>query len=66
MKEIAIEDLLREIDSIFKLSNLAAARAMEINRGMKKLVDANPKEKVTTTAIREIADGKVRLKLQEG
>jgi DNA-directed RNA polymerase omega subunit len=40
-------------------------RAMELNVGMKKLVEANPKEKVTTTAIREIAAGKVKMRLLE-
>jgi len=61
-KEIALEDLLARVSSIFKLTNLAAARAVELNSGMKKLVEAGPKEKVTTTAIREIADGKVKIK----
>lgn len=62
MAEVALENLLQKVESIFKLSNLAAARAMELSMGMKKLVDASPNEKVTTTAIREIANGKVKLK----
>lgn len=62
MSEVALEDLLQKVDSIFKLSNLAAARAMELNMGMKKLVDASPNEKVTTIAIKEIANDKVKLK----
>ena len=36
---------------------------MELNSGMKKLVDAGPNEKLTTIAIREIAEGKVKLKI---
>jgi DNA-directed RNA polymerase omega subunit len=51
-----------KVGSIYKLCNLAALRAMELNSGMKKLVDADPKEKVTTVAIREIAKDKVKLK----
>ena len=41
---------------------MAAIRAMELNAGMKKLVDFDPKEKNTTVAIREIVEGKVKLK----
>ena len=62
MNEIALQDLLAKEESIFKLTNMAAARAMELNGGMKKLVPAGPKEKMTTIAIREIAYGKVKLK----
>ena len=62
MSDISLEVLLEKVESIFKLTNLAAARAMELNGGMKKLVPAGPKEKMTTIAIREIADGKVKLK----
>ena len=57
-----MEVLLQKTGSLFKLSNLAAARAMELNSGMKKLVDAAPNEKVTTIAIKEIANDKVKLK----
>jgi len=62
MDEISLEKLLEKEGSIFKLTNLAAARAMELNGGMKKLVEAGPKEKMTTIAIREIAYGKVKIK----
>jgi len=62
MEEISLERLLEKTGSIFKLSNMAAARAMELNSGMKKLVDAEPSEKVTTIAIMEIANDKVKLK----
>ncbi len=61
MKSIALEDLLAKTGSLFKLTNLAARRARELNDGMKNLVEAGPKEKVTSVAIREIADGKVKL-----
>ncbi len=65
MKDIPIEDLLAKVPSVYKLSNLAAARAAEINSGMKKLVESEPKDKVTTIAIREIADGKVKIKEED-
>jgi DNA-directed RNA polymerase omega subunit len=35
---------------------------MELNSGMKKLIEAEPSEKVTTVAIKEIAEGKVNIK----
>jgi DNA-directed RNA polymerase omega subunit len=54
-----------EVGSIYKLCNLAAMRAMELNVGMKKLVEADPKEKVTTVAIKEIAEGKVKMRAIE-
>jgi len=62
MKEVPLEILLQKIPSLFKLSNLAALRAMELNSGMKRLVETDPHEKVTTVAIREIANEKVKLK----
>jgi len=57
-----LEDLLKKVGSLYKLTNMAAMRAMELNTGMKKLVEADLNEKVTTTAIREIANDKVKLK----
>lgn len=62
MKNISMDALLAKTGSIYKLCNMAAVRAMELNSGAKKLVDADPREKVTTTAIREIAENKVSLK----
>ncbi len=59
--EVEREILLTKVTSIYKLCNLAAMRAMEINGGMKKLVDADPNEKATSVAIREIAQDKVKL-----
>jgi len=65
MEEIALEELLMKTGSIFKLSNMAAMRAMELNEGMKKLVDADPKEKLTSVAIKEIINDKVKLKQEK-
>jgi DNA-directed RNA polymerase omega subunit len=66
MESVKRDELLKKIGSIYKLCNLAAIRATELNSGMKKLVDAHPNEKVTTVAIREIAEGKVKLKVKKG
>ena len=62
MKEISMDILMAKAGSLYKLCNMAAVRAIELNSGAKKLVDADPKEKFTTTAIREIEAGKVSLK----
>jgi len=63
MEKDAREKLINQTGSVYKLCNLAAMRAMELNSGMKKLIEADPEEKVTTIAIKEIAEGKVRLVL---
>lgn len=62
MAEFSREQLDQSTNSIYKLCNVAAMRAIELNSGMKKLVEAVVNEKVTTTALREIAVGKVKMK----
>ena len=57
--------LLERTGSIFKLCNLASLRAIELNSGKKKLVDSPANEKITTTAIREIYEGKVKMKIEK-
>jgi len=63
MTEFSRDKLLASTQSVYKLCNIAALRAMELNAGMKKLVEADPKTKVTTIALQEIAEGKVKMKL---
>lgn len=65
MEEHSRASLIEKTGSVYKLCNLAASRAIELNGGLKKLIDADPREKVTTTAIREIGQDKVRLKLDK-
>jgi len=62
MDRISPEELVKKTGSVYKLCNLAALRAIELNSGMKKLIDSSLTEKVTTVAIREILAGKVRIK----
>ncbi len=62
MEKISRDALVEKTESIYKLCNLAAQRAMELNSGMRRLVDADPNEKVTTVALREIGEGKVKMK----
>ena len=66
MEKMSREQLIERTGSIYKLCNLAALRAMELNSGMKKLVETVPGEKVTTIAIQEIAEGKVNMKVVKG
>jgi len=66
MEKVSREALLEKTESIYKLCNLAAQRAMELNSGMRKLVDADPNEKVTTVAIKEIVEEKVKMKKDKG
>lgn len=62
MTDVSRDVLMEKTGSVYKLCNLAALRAIELNSGIKKLIEAEPNEKVTTIAIREIAQGKVKLK----
>ena len=62
MEKVSREALIEKTESIYKLCNLAAQRAMELNGGMRKLVDAAPTEKVTSIAIKEILEDKVKMK----
>ena len=60
MSYVPIQDLLSKTDSIYKLVILASKRALELNSGARKLVEGDS-EKVSTIALEEIAQGKVRI-----
>ncbi len=63
MSDTALEKLLENSGgSVYKLVNLASKRALEITEGQPKLVDTNSTTKPTVTALKEIAEGKVRYK----
>jgi len=63
MKIIPLEKLLDKCcNSVYKLVMLASRRAVEIAEGQPKLVKADPSEKPSTVALREIAEGKVMIK----
>jgi DNA-directed RNA polymerase omega subunit len=63
MTYIPVEKLIDKADgSLYKLVILASQRALELSEGLPSLVETNPETKSTTTALREIAAGKVRLK----
>ncbi len=65
MQEIPMENLLGKTGSIYKLVLLASRRAVELNDGAAKLVDASLDTKVTTLALKEILEGKISYKIKE-
>jgi DNA-directed RNA polymerase omega subunit len=64
LNEISIEELQKKVGNVYKLANLAAMRARELNDGAAKLVDADTKNTVLI-ALTEIAEGKVRCKEED-
>ncbi len=64
MTQAPIDELIRECHSIYKLVVIAARRAKELSQGAPKLIQGDLK-KVTSLALEEIRQGKVRLKPTE-
>ena len=62
---MGIDTLLNKTGSIYKLVILAFRRAIELNEGAAKLVDADPEMKVSTIALKEITEGKISYKIKE-
>ena len=58
MARITVEDCLQNVESRFELVILAARRAKMVMRGAKPLTERDNRPIVT--ALREIADGKVK------
>ena len=58
MARITVEDCLEKVPNRFELTLLAAKRARQLFAGAKPLILSSNREVVT--ALREIADGKVR------
>lgn len=66
MTHIPIENLLKGKDkSTYKTVILAFKRALELGAGSAKLVEADPKAKLTSIAIKEIEEEKVSYKLKK-
>lgn len=58
-----IEDLLPSADwSVYRLVRMASKRALELADGSPCLIDNPSTDKVTSTALEEIAQGKVEYK----
>jgi DNA-directed RNA polymerase omega subunit len=60
-----MEGLLGKTGSTYKLVLLASRRAIELNSGAGRLVEASPATKCSIVALEEIIQGKVKLKEQE-
>jgi len=59
----SMENLLNKSKgSIYKLVILASKRVKELNTGSGRLVEINPNTKTSIIALREIEEGKVRVK----
>jgi DNA-directed RNA polymerase subunit omega len=63
MARITVEDCLEQVPNRFELVLLSARRAKQLLKGARPLVESDNKEVVT--ALREVADGKVRLHYEE-
>jgi DNA-directed RNA polymerase subunit omega len=59
MARITVEDCLERVDNRFQLVLLGAKRAKQLLKGSRPLLESDNKEVVT--ALREIAEGKVKL-----
>lgn len=65
MSHIPIEELLDKTGySVYKLTVLAAKRAIELNAGSPRLVETQA-VKPTTIAMEEVRQGRVRLKKKQ-
>ncbi len=65
MSYIPREKIFKNGDSIYKVTLLAAKRAVELNSGAKKLIETYSK-KFSNIALEEISQGKVKYKVKEG
>jgi DNA-directed RNA polymerase subunit omega len=63
MARITVEDCLEQVPNRFELVLLSARRAKQLLKGARPLVESDNKEVVT--ALREVADGKVRLHYED-
>lgn len=58
------EKIFKNGDSIFKVTLIAARRAIELNNGAKALVETSTK-KISSIALEEISQGKIRYRVKE-
>lgn len=66
MVYMPLEDLLSKCGkNSYKLVTLASKRALELANGAPKLVEAHANEKLVTTALREIREGKVVMRPED-
>lgn len=63
MSYVPRESIFKDGDSIFKVTLIAARRAIELNNGAKKLIETVTK-KFSSIALEEISQGKVKYKVK--
>jgi DNA-directed RNA polymerase omega subunit len=61
MSYVPVQNLLDKTNSIYKLVVLASKRAIELNAGKPKLIETENSNKVSSIALEEIAQGKVKM-----
>ncbi len=59
MARITVEDSLKVVPSRFSLVHVASQRSRNLLKGVKPLIESN--NRAVVTALREIAEGKVRI-----
>ncbi len=64
MSYMPVEKIFKGSDSIYKITILAAKRAVELNNGAKPLIKTNT-TRFSTIALEEVAAGKVKYKIKE-
>jgi len=64
MARVTVEDCLDNVDNMYELIHLATRRTRQIYKGSEPLVKT--KNRIAVTALREIAEGKVKAKYVTG
>jgi len=65
MSDITMENLMKKVQSRYKIVVLAAKRALELSEGKEKLTEASPSLKLSAVAIKEINEGKITYSIRE-
>jgi DNA-directed RNA polymerase subunit K/omega len=65
MQETPLDKLMDRTGSMYKLVNLTSLRAIELGEGAHNLVDAKPDANIINTALKEILEGKITIKIKE-
>ncbi len=64
MSYVTRENVFKPEDSIYKVTLIAARRAIELNNGAQKLIETKSK-KCSTIALEEISQGKITYRTGE-
>ena len=64
MSYMPVEKIFKGSDSIYKITILAARRAVELNNGAKPLIETST-TRFSTIALEEVAAGKITYKVKK-